>query len=107
MKLNDFTKIHFDILNKTISPMEKINENILIPTQNYYKWFPKLVLDTGLKIEIIKTFTMDIEFDFNQSRPFSMDKNIVENHFICKLFLKDDKGKEYYKKFDDWWFPEN
>jgi len=100
-------KLTINVLNSTAEPSELLTDEVKYSIENWSKWFPKLVENSGSTMNFVKSAYMTIEFDLKQTRPYSGNVDYIENPFICEIVIIDDRGKEYKHKHEGWWFPEN
>ena len=102
-KLN---KLTVDILQNVAEPKELLTSQIKTSIDNWNKWFPTLVVNSGSTMDFVSSATMTIEFDLTQTRPYANNNDYMENPFVCEIVIIDDRGKEYKRKQEGWWVPE-
>lgn len=99
-------RLTVDILKNIAEPNELLTDQIKSSIEHWNKWFPTLVENSGSTMDFVSSATMTIEFDLKQTRPHLGDKDYLESPFICEVVIIDDRGKEYKRKLEDWWYPE-
>ncbi len=102
----NLNRLEVDILKNTASPDLLLTETIRGSIENWNKWFPDLVKNSGSTMDFVIGATMTIEFDLLKTRPYAGDNRYCENPFTCEIKIIDDRGKEYKHKHEGWWFPE-
>ncbi|MGD8781613.1 MAG: hypothetical protein PVH88_21930 [Ignavibacteria bacterium] len=105
-RLTKLNKLTVDILKNVAEPEGLLTNEIKKSIDYWNKWFPTLVKNSGSTMEFISSASMTIEFDLRQTRPFSGNKDYMESPFVCEIIIVDDRGKEYKRKHEGWWFPE-
>lgn len=99
-------RLTVDILKNIAEPNELLTDQIKSSIEHWNKWFPTLVESSGSTMEFVSSAIMTIEFDLEQTRPYLGDKDYLESPFVCEVVIIDDRGKEYKRKLEDWWYPE-
>ena len=99
-------KLTVDVLTNAVEPIELLTDQIKQSIEHWNKWFPTLVESSGSSIVFVRSAKVIIEFDLKQTRPYANNLEYLENPFICEVVIIDDRGKEYKRKHEGWWFPE-
>ena len=99
-------KLTVDILKNLAEPTELLTNPIKSSIEHWNKWFPTLVESSGSTMAYVNSATMTIEFDLKQTRPHLGNRDCLESPFICEIVIIDDRGKEFKRKHEDWWYPE-
>ena len=99
-------KLTVDILGNRAEPIELLTNQIKSSIEHWNKWFPTLVESSGSTMDYVSSAIMTIEFDLQQTRPYSVNTDYIESPFECEIVITDDRGKEYRHKHEGWWFPE-
>ena len=99
-------KLTVDILRNIAEPTELLTEEIKSSIEKWNKWFPSLVESSGSTMNFVSSATMEIEFDLEQTLPYSTDGRILQSPFTCEITIIDDRGKLYKNKHEGWWYPE-
>ena len=102
-KLN---KLTIDILQNIAEPRDLLTSEIKSSIEYWNKWFPTLVKNSGSTMDFVSSAIMTIEFDLMQTRVYVNNADYIESPFICEIVIIDDRGKEYKRKHEGWWFPE-
>ncbi len=102
----NYNKLTVDILNNLAEPAKLLNDPVKSSIEHWNKWFPTLVERSGSTMDFISSATMTIEFDLKQTRAYLGNKDYLESPFICEIVIVDDRGKEYKRKQEGWWYPE-
>ena len=105
-RLTGINKLTVNILNNTAEPQKLLTDQIKSSIEYWNKWFPKLVESGGSTMDFVKSAEMTIEFDLKQTLPYAGNKHITQNPFSCDIIITDDRGKEYKRRHEGWWFPE-
>ncbi|MBA0885329.1 hypothetical protein [Flavobacterium undicola] len=96
-----------DILENKAEPEELLTTEIKISIESWCKWFPVLVENSGSTMEFVKSATLSIKFDLETSKFTDNSKKYLESPFVCEIIIVDDRGKEYNRKHEGWWYPES
>jgi len=99
-------KLTVDILENLAEPSELLTDPIKSSIEHWNKWFPTLVKSSGSTMDYVSSAKMTIEFELNLARPHLGNKGFIESPFVCEIVIIDDRGKEYIRKHEGWWFPE-
>ena len=99
-------KLTVDILKNIAEPTELLTDQIRQSIEHWSKWFPTLVETSGSTMDYVTSATMTIGFDLQQTRPYVGNDDDYESPFICEIVIIDDRGKEYKRKQEGWWFTE-
>ena len=99
-------KLTVDILKNVAEPAELLTNQIKSSIEHWNKLFPSLVESSGSTMSFVSSATMTIEFDLKQTRPHLGNADFLESPFVCEIVIIDDRGKEYKRKHEDWWYPE-
>jgi len=102
-KLN---KLTIDILQNIAEPSDLLTSEVKSSIEYWNKWFPTLVKNSGSTMDFVSSAIMTIEFDLMQTRVYANNADYIESPFICEIVIIDDRGKEYKRKHEGWWFPE-
>lgn len=106
-RLTRSSRLTVDLLRKTATPSDLLSNSVVTSIENYIKWFPELVIDSGSTMDFISSAGLTVEFDLEKTRPYSIHKDIFESPFICEMTIIDDRGKEYKHQHVGWWYPES
>lgn len=99
-------KLTVDVLTNAVEPIELLTDQIKQSIEHWNKWFSTLVESSGSSIVFVRSAKVIIEFDLKQTRPYANNLEYLENPFICEVVIIDDRGKEYKRKLEGWWFPQ-
>jgi hypothetical protein len=99
-------KLEIDLLKKSIKPEGLLTVKINTVIERRIEWFPKLVESNDSSMEFIKSALLTIKFDLETTRPYPENPQYIENPYVCEVVIVDDRGKEYRRKQEGWWFPE-
>jgi len=102
----NINRLDVDILKNFAEPKELLIEPVLNSIEHWNKWFPKLVENSGSKMDFVSSAKMTITFDLKNTRPLFNRPDFFENPFVCEMTIIDDRGKIYQHKHDGWWYPE-
>jgi hypothetical protein len=100
------SKLTVDIIRNIAEPTELLTDQIKSSIKHWNKWFPTLVESSGSTMDFVSSATMTIEFDLQQTRPYSSNSEYLESPFTCEIIIVDDRNKEYKHKHEGWWFFE-
>jgi hypothetical protein len=106
-KKTNCNRLEVDIINQVATPEVLLSKPIRDSIKYWTEWFPNLVETTGSTMGFVNSASVTIEFDLTKSRPYPHDGNLTENPFWCEVKIIDDRGKEYSKRHEGWWFPES
>lgn len=102
----NINRLEVDLLHQSAGPAELLTGPIKDSINYWSKWFPVLVESSGSSMDFVSSAKVIIEFDLHQTRLFPHDNAYIENSYFCEVIIIDDRGKEYKKKQEGWWFPE-
>jgi hypothetical protein len=106
-KKTNLNRLEVDILSNTAKPDALLTKPVRDSINYWTKWFSSLVESSGSSMDFVKSARLSVEFDLTKTRPYPYNNKFTESPFVCEVTIIDDRGKEYKRKHEGWWFPES
>ncbi len=110
-------ELEIDLLGGTGKPVELLQEPISHIPDRYSKMFFSELRYQGSSVDFVNEAKLRLRYDLHKERlhvfpPNSgVDTNNEKNRrtespYRCEVEIIDDRGKQYKKVFEGWWYPE-
>jgi hypothetical protein len=96
-----------DFVSQEASPLELLASPISQIPANYTKNFWQLVQAYGSEKSLVQRATLVLQYDIAITRPhYPGDDRFVESPYTCEVRITDSALKDYFARFEGWWYPE-
>jgi hypothetical protein len=92
VKLTGTRRFHFDVLRRTLGPVELLSPPILKSCEGYAKDFGRLVTSSGAALDSINSAELDLQVSLGRTLPRTAK---LHGRVTATMRILDDRGREH------------